>query len=568
MNEDLKKMKVLKSKDFIQMIRMGVENLSAHIDEVNDLNVFPVPDGDTGTNMKRTIETGYSIIKDSDPSQPLYKIAQDLSKGMLLGARGNSGVILSQIFRGFSNGLFQKRDVGVSGLITALKSAVKQAYGAVVKPVEGTVLTVLRESVQKVSKSMNPTIHQLFVNLLTQARITLMNTKEMLDVLKEADVIDSGGAGLTYIFEGFVSYFEGSLPNPDYKETVYNSNDSHKNEANLDFSLFNENSELDFGYCTEFILQLSAKKVEDVHAFNEQVIIDYLTSVGDSVVCFKDGTIVKTHVHTKDPGAILSYVRRWGEFLTIKVENMALQHNNQVVKEEKKKKKKEHKFLGIVSVAQGDGLVKAFKDLNVDEIVNGKQTMNPSTEDFIAAFDEIDADHIIVLPNNSNIILAAEQARDIYKESHENTMVHVVKTKSIAQGYIASTMLQFPSDDIDEILSDVQNAISDVYSIEITTATRNTKVSGVDVKKNDYIGILNHNLVSDKRHKIDCINDCLSHIEDIKDRETLLLVFGKDIKTQREKDDAVNKIKKQYPNLTVDTIDGGQDVYCYIAALC
>ncbi|MBR4237061.1 DAK2 domain-containing protein [bacterium] len=568
MNEDLKKLKVLKTKDLIQMVRMGVENLSAHIDEVNDLNVFPVPDGDTGTNMKRTIETGYSVIKDADINQPLCQTAQDLSKGMLLGARGNSGVILSQIFRGFSNGLDHKREVGVPGLVIAFKAAVKQAYSAVVKPVEGTILTVLKESVQKASKSNNPTIYQFFINLLTQARITLANTKEMLDVLKEADVIDSGGAGLTYIFEGFLSYFEGALPDPKYKETVYDTNDSHKNDANLDFSLFNEYSELDFGYCTEFILQLSASKVEDVHNFDEKEVIDYLMGVGDSVVCFKDGTLIKTHVHTKDPGAVLSYVRRWGEFLTIKVENMALQHNNKIAKEEEKEKEKPHKFMGIVSVCQGRGLVKAFKDLNIDEIVDGKQTMNPSTEDFIKAFDGINADNIVVLPNNSNIILAAEQARDIYNESHENTKVHVIKTKSIAQGYVASTLLQFQSDDIDEMIQDVTMSIEDVNSLEVTTATRNTKVNGVDVKKNDFIGILNHNLVSDKRSKIDCIVDSLSKVDSIKDRETLLLIFGKDMKNQKEKDDTIKQIKKNYPSLNIDIIDGEQDVYCYIAAVC
>ncbi|MBP5342877.1 DAK2 domain-containing protein [bacterium] len=571
MNIDLKKTKVLKTKDLIQMIRMGVENLGAHIDEVNDLNVFPVPDGDTGTNMKRTIETGYNIIKDSDINQPIYKTAQDLSKGMLLGARGNSGVILSQIFRGFSNGLMQKRDVGIPGLIQAFKSAVKQAYDAVVKPVEGTVLTVLRESVQKASKLPNQYIYTFFLNLLRQARITLENTKEMLDVLKEADVIDSGGAGLTYIFEGFVSYFEGTLPNPDYVETVYDSNDSKKNDANLDFSLFNEYSELDYGYCTEFILQLSANKVENVNDFNEKEVIDYLTLVGDSVVCFKDGTLIKTHVHTKDPGAVLSYVRRWGEFLTIKVENMALQHNNKLVKDKEndEKKKKVHKAIAIVSVAQGNGLIKAFKDINVDEIVNGKQTMNPSTEDFIQAFDELDADNIFVLPNNSNIILAAEQARDIYKESHENVNVIVIKTKSIAQGYIAATMLQFQSDDINQMIEDVEMAISDVNSIEITTATKNTKVNGVDVKKNDYIGILNHNLVSDRRHKINCLTETLSKIQDIESHETLLLIFGaNNIISQREKDEAVKEINKKFPSLNVDIIDGDQDVYCFIAAVC
>ena len=576
MEKDIKKKNILETKDFIKMVQLGVDCLNLHMEEVNELNVFPVPDGDTGTNMKRTIVTGYDVIKAMDSNEPLYKTTQALSKGMLLGARGNSGVILSQIFRGFSKGMGTKKYVTTSGLAQAFRSAVKQAYSAVIKPVEGTILTVLREAVEKANKSQIVPIYTYLSNLLAQARITLANTKEMLDVLKEADVIDSGGAGLVYIFEGFVSYFEGGKVKTNIgiiEDSPAIAGEKPMDTSSLDFSLFNENSVLDYGYCTEFLLQLSASKIGDVTKFDVKEVIDYLESVGDSVVCFEDGTIVKAHVHTKDPGAILSYVRKWGEFLTMKVENMSLQHNNKVAKEEKlgrlkKPKKAVHKLIASVAVASGNGIVKAFEDLGVDGIVSGQQTMNPSSEDFIKAFDKIDADNIVVLPNNSNIVLTAEQAKEMYKEQKPEVNVVVIKTKSIAQGYVAASVLQFPGEDIDSVVSDVEMSIADVFALEITKATRNTVVSGVKVTKNHYIGILNHNLVSDNRDVNNCALKAISSIEDIKDREMILLFFGKDLMDSQSKDKFINKVKEKYPNLEVSVIDGEQEVYPVIAAIC
>lgn len=567
MVEDLKKVGQLDSKSFIQMVRLGVENLNAHLDEVNDLNVFPVPDGDTGTNMKRTIETGYKVIKDSNEIF-LYKVAQDLSKGMLLGARGNSGVILSQIFRGFAKGLAQKKFVTAAGLSGAFNVAVRQAYQAVVKPVEGTILTVLREAVQQAGKNIFVSIYQYLVNLLNQARITLAKTKEILDVLKEANVVDSGGAGLVYILEGFVFYFEGKQPDPNFRHEEYDTNEALKGPEELDLSLFNEYSQLDYGYCTEFILQLSASKVENIEEFNEKEVIDFLEEVGgDSIVCFKQGSIIKTHVHTKDPGNILSHVRKWGEFLTIKVENMALQHNNKLVNDEKKKLR-EHKDSAIIAVASGEGLVQAFKDLGVDEIVNGQQTMNPSADDFIKAFNEVNADNIIVLPNNSNIILAAEQARELYKEIKPEVRVIVIKTKNIPQGYIATNLLEFIAEDIDAVVEEVENSIGDVSAIEITTATRDTNVSGVQVKQNHYIGILNHNLVVDNQDKINCLIESIDKVENLEFKESVLIILGKDSLLKQDQEKILKRLNKQYPSLKVDFLEGKQDIYSYIVAVC
>jgi len=570
MEKKLKELRYLDSTTFISMVEMGMLCLKKHFEEVNDLNVFPVPDGDTGTNMRRTLETGFDVIK-NEQGQPLYKVAQDLSKGMLLGARGNSGVILSQIFRGFSAGLYTKKVVSLPGLSYAFRSAVKQAYEAVVKPVEGTILTVIKEAVNQANKLFNAPIYLYFKTLFDTAQETLPKTKEMLDVLKEADVVDSGGAGLTYIFQGFVDYFEEKNYTAD-DSSLFNlkdTNDKEEKSTSLDFSLFNENSVLDYGYCTEFILQLTKKKVQDIDNFRESTVIDYLKTIGDSIVCLKDGSVVKAHVHTKDPGTVFHHVQQWGEFLTMKCENMSLQHNN--VEEHKsklveQKKQKEHKKYASVAVAQGDGITEAFLEIGVDKVVSGQQTMNPSSEDFIKVFDELDAENIFVLPNNSNIILTAEQAANMYMEANPNINVIVIKTKSIAQGYVAASMFVFDSDDVNAIVNDVYSSIKDVFSLEITTATRNTTVSGVKVTKGHYIGILNHELVDDNKKKIKCLVESMDKIENVKNKDLILLIYGNDM-TEEEKEETRKTVNEQFPSIEIGEISGGQDVYSYIVAI-
>ncbi|MCR5740842.1 MAG: DAK2 domain-containing protein [Gammaproteobacteria bacterium] len=566
-NSKLKTLKTLNSANFVKMIEMGVKNLKKHYQEVNDLNVFPVPDGDTGINMRRTIETGYDAIKDIKEG-PLSEATQKMARGALLGARGNSGVILSQIFRGFSYGIANKKTVNVYGLHQAFKASVKQAYSAVNNPVEGTILTVLRESVKAAQKALTGTILQYLEALVKQAKITLDDTINMMDVLKEAGVIDSGGAGYYYIIQGFEYYFASkSLDEPNVSNiSAYEEAIPHEKQTELDLSLFNEDSVLDYGYCTEFILQLQTSKVGNVSNFSEQEVIDYLTTQGDSIVCFKDGSIVKTHVHTKDPGAVLSYVRKWGEFLTVKIENMSLQHNNVIAKEKTKiEEKMPHKRVASVAVCQGEGLKQAFLEVGVDKIVDGNQTMNPSSEDFVKCFDKMDADNIIVLPNNSNIIMAAEQARDLYKVSNPNVNVVVIKTKSIAQGFIAANMFVFDALSIEEIESSIYESIEGVTSIEITTATRNTTVSGVKVTKGHYIGIMNHSLVEDEKDKINCLINSISH-DDLKYKENILLVYGKDA-TEDDKSKAKELVGNTFKSLEISEIEGGQDVYDFIVAI-
>ncbi len=565
--QQLSTVKTVDAKLFVGMVDMGVKNLKKHYQEVNDLNVFPVPDGDTGINMRRTIETGFDAIKDITDGS-IADAAQAMAKGALLGARGNSGVILSQIFRGFANGVGTKKTLSVYGLHTAFKAAVKQAYGAVNNPVEGTILTVLRESVKAAAKQTTGTVLQYLKALVKQAKITLDDTINMMEVLKEAGVIDSGGAGYYYIVKGFLMFFEGkTVTDTTSNISAYDEAKPHEQATTLDFSLFNEDSVLDYGYCTEFILQLQTTKVGNVSEFNEQEVIDYLTTQGDSIVCFKDGSIVKTHVHTKDPGAVLSYVRRWGEFLTVKIENMSLQHNNVVAKEKKElDEKMKHKKYASVAVCQGEGIKNAFLEVGVDKIVDGNQTMNPSSEDFVKCFDKMDADNIIVLPNNSNIIMAAEQARNLYKEKKPEVNIIVIKTKSVAQGFIAANMFVFDSESLDTIERDIYQSIEGVSSVEITTATRNTTVSGVKVTKGHYIGIINHQLVVDNKELVDALVETIGKDEDLSDKENILLIYGANT-TDELKKQALESVKNAYPSLEVSEIDGGQDVYFFNVAI-
>ncbi len=561
----MKQVKVLNAQHFKKMVEYGVLNLKKHYKEVNDLNVFPVPDGDTGINMRRTIETGYDVIKDSTDDS-ISKLSQDLSRGMLLGARGNSGVILSQIFRGLAEGFQNKKYVTIIGLTLAFNQAVRKAYTSVVNPVEGTILTVLREAV----KFANSRISKLEINkyievLYKKAKSTLPKTKSMLPVLKEAGVVDSGGAGLLYIFEGFYMYFEETPIDDEYESNISLYDQMHHKKPDmLDLSLFNEHSVLDYGYCTEFILQLSASKV-DVESFDEQLVIDYLKSQGDSIVCFKEGSVIKVHVHTKDPGTVYTHVRQWGEFLTLKCENMSLQHNNVVAKKEKKHYKiKKNKV--IVAVCQGEGMAEAFEEAGVDFIIDGGQTMNPSSEDFLEVFKNFEAEYVYILPNNSNIFLAAQQARDMYVEEHPNVNVFVLKTKSIAVGYVVSNLISLNDTNGEELVEEINDQLSYIKSFELTKASKNTQIFGINVKKEDYIGLIGGKLVEDNNNKIYCLVDTLKHADDISDYENILLVYGADVKSS-EKKRITDLIKKYYPNMEITEIDGGQEVYSIIGCL-
>lgn len=552
----------LNGEQFKELVINGAKNLRLNIEEVDSLNVFPVPDGDTGTNMSRTIEGGISAVANKDEKN-LGLLGKDLSKGMLMGARGNSGVILSQIFRGICRGFDGKAEVNAVELAEAYKVGVKQAYGAVVTPVEGTILTVFREATEAAAKKMTAksTINEFYELHLKQAAISLKKTIDLLPVLKEAGVIDSGGAGYVYIVKGMVKFLDGEKIEQELSSTT---TESSGEQAPIDFSAFGTDDVLQFGYCTEFIMRLQSSKV-DVEKFDVQTVIDDLNEEdisGDSIVALKDGDVVKVHVHTKEPGLVLHKMRKYGEFLTTKIENMALQHNENLSEEEHTQKKMEHKKYAIVAVAQGQGLKEQFEAFGVDAIVSGNQTMNPSTEDFIRAFKQVDADNIIVFPNNKNIVMAAKQAAQLYKGAN----VKIAQATSIPQCYSALTMLDFSSDDLTLIMGNFNEAIRNVTTVEITTAIRTTKVHGVIIHKGDHMGIVDNKIVFAGRMKNRIVYDTLRKIKNIKDKQVVTIIYGKDT-TEDEKVKNMEVLRTKFPYLEFGAIDGGQAVYKYLIAV-
>ncbi len=546
---------------FKLIVTNGAANLRANYKTVDALNVFPVPDGDTGTNMKMTIEAGAHEISDFEENS-IYEMAKKLSRGMLMGARGNSGVILSQLFRGIYKGLSGYDDVNAVELANAFISGVKQGYHAVLKPVEGTILTVARESAEYAKKKVTrkSTIEEYFKYLLEEARASLDRTPELLPVLKEAGVIDSGGAGLIYVFEGMAKALDGEM----ITDTTTTTTNTVVHQS------FNAHSELVYGYCTEFILQLQHKKV-NIKDFDISVITKYLETIGDSIVALKDEDIVKIHVHTKTPGDVLNYCQQYGEYVTLKIENMSVQHSDGPAKVDvqecncpdcvEMRKQQTHKKFAVVAVATGEGLINAFKEMGVDYVVEGGQSMNPSAEDFTKGFDLLNAENIIVFPNNSNIVLTAEQAAKYYKDAN----VYVVPSKTIAQGYSALTMLDLSLDDPESIINEIKEIIANVTTGLITYSIRSTEIEGLKINEGDYIGICNGRIVTSQKAKLDAIKELLAEAgTDSKD--IITIIYGKDV-TEEELNELTSYIESNYQELEIDTINGQQDVYSYIFSI-
>lgn len=519
----------------------GALNLKNNIKIVNDLNVFPIPDGDTGDNMYMTIENGLKSIAGLD-DENISNVAKVLARGMLFGARGNSGVILSQIFKGMSNALDGLSIATTMDFANAFIGGVNQAYLTVVNPVEGTILTVAREAATEAKKIVdkNTTIQKYLYAYLSIAEDVLSHTPEMLDVLKKANVIDSGGAGYVYIIEGMLKALNDEIIESSFDASITPSQTT---------KAFGPDSELEFGYCTEFILQLQNKKV-DIKNFDINEITSYLQQIGDSIVALKDEDVVKVHVHTMNPGDVLNFGRKFGEFVTIKIENMTLQHNESVLG------KQEHKEYGVVAVANGKGLEETFKEYGCDYIINGGQTMNPSTDDFIKVFESMNCDNIIVLPNNSNIIMAATQAKGIYDKAN----IIVIPTKTIAEGISALSMLNYDDPDfIEEINETIQNVITG----EVTYAVRDTNLDGIDVKKNEFMGIIGKKLVSANNDKFEAAKGLIDYAIKEYDKEIITLIYGADV-TEDDVNGIISYINKKYNYVDVTPINGGQDIYSFI----
>ena len=543
---------------FAEMVSAGAANLRANAEEVNDLNVFPVPDGDTGDNMSMTAEGGSSALRKIDATDmPLSEVSGTVSRGMLLGARGNSGVILSQMFAGMSRAFEKSETADINTLCSALALGVKQAYAAVMKPAEGTILTVAREGVTNTIAVAEEswTLGQLFENLVREMKISLEHTPDLLPVLREAGVVDSGGAGLVYIFEGFVKALRG--------EKIEAAAPMKAVGTEVDLSAFGPDSIMTYGYCTELLLQLQNSKV-DPEEFDPAVITEFLEGVGDSIVSFKTGTIVKVHVHTLTPEKVLEFCRQFGEFLTLKIENMSVQHSETVPekKEEKPAKAPERKArtkFGFVAVASGGGIERLFLDLGANYVVDGGQTKNPSTSDFLEAFEETNADHIFVLPNNGNIILAATQASEIYKDS----VIHVIPSKDVGMGYVALSTLDMTCEDPDAIEEQLTSAMESVTTGSVSLAVRDAELNGVKIKNGSYIGFVGKQMLVSKPGLTDTACGLMDKMFEDGEKFMLTVFCGRDAKHD---DCAVieSYAAETYPDVEVYLAEGGQDVYPFI----
>lgn len=545
------------------MIISGANNLYNNYPEVDALNVFPVPDGDTGTNMNLTISSGAKEIATRNVAS-VYDVAKAFSRGLLMGARGNSGVILSQIFRGFAQGLKGKIEATAQDISDALLMGKEVAYKAVMRPVEGTILTVIRESSQALADSVYPDmpLDEALDILLKEARESLKRTPNLLPVLKEAGVVDSGGAGLCKIIEGFDLALHNQIVEKNMPDVVSDSV-VEPIIGNVQASLEHK----EFGYCTEFILKLpedpiKAKKKKFVPSRFSGV----LNSHGNSIVMVHDDDLIKVHIHTLNPGNILTYAQQFGDFVKIKVENMSEQHTHLIEEDAKAKedeiKKQPKKPFGLISVGAGKGIVDLFKDLNCDYIVSGGQTMNPSTEDFIKAIKSINAEQIFILPNNSNIIMAATQACDVMNEEVKCT---VIPTKTIPQGLV-SAMMYNPESDYDTNYNDMMESLSSVKSGQVTFAVKDTSFEGMEIHKDDFIGICDKKILATEKDKIKCALKLINTMID-EDSSIITIITGEDV-TEAERDALKELVQAKVGDMVdVDVKVGLQPVYSFIIGI-
>ncbi len=528
----------------------GANNLSNNYRDIDALNVFPIPDGDTGTNMMMTINNGIKNISSLDTNS-CGELATAFSKGLLLGARGNSGVILSQIFRGFGEAIKDKVDLTVDDVTKAFLNGTKRAYKAVLKPVEGTMLTVIKEvsneGIEAINSNKELTLVSLFEKMVEKAKISLENTPNLLPVLKEANVVDSGGAGIVKILEGFEAAAKG--------EIVEIKNENVQDKKYVLFEpVIDEDGEDDFGYCTEFVMRLMPDD-ESKKPYNQDELREFLESVGASVVLVNDDDLVKVHVHTYKPGDVFNFAQQYGEFVTIKVENMDEQHRNL-------EKQPERKSQMIVTVAVGSGLTRLFKQLRADIVISGGQTMNPSTDDFVKAITKFNPESVIILPNNSNITMSAKQAADIL--SKKGIIVKIVPTTSIQQG-ISACMGFNPDCNIEENVMEMFAATKRIVCGQVTTAVRDSKLNGVTIKSGDYIGIKEKKIVAASKD-IDKVASSLIDSMMNYDAEIVTIIAGSEVSSKTVKN-LEKYINDTFKHVEVEIQQGDQPVYQLLLAV-
>ena len=552
-----------------KMFLAGTKYLENKKDWINELNVFPVPDGDTGTNMMMTLMSAVNELKQLNENARLSDIGSKISSGTLRGARGNSGVIMSQLCRGFANGIADLEIIDKNALVTALEKAVAAAYKAVMNPKEGTILTVASAAADKARSlvSEDLSMQAYLAEIRRYAEYILTQTPDMLPVLKEAGVVDSGGQGLVEFFRGAYDAFCGKDINLTFGQVSGSRSASAVDSSNI------TTADIKFGYCTEFIIELAGEyTTSDDEEFKR-----YLASVGDSIVCVSMDDIVKVHVHTNHPGEVIEKALTYGELTSLKIDNMRIEHHEKVIMEADKAMaleaesgsseitksaaaKKQLKPLGFVAVSSGDGLAEIFKSLKVDYIIEGGQTMNPSTSDIINAVNSVDAESVIILPNNGNIIMAANQA----KMMCEGKYVYVVPTNTICQGINAMINL-VPSLDAEGNVQVMTEAAEDVKSGEVTYAIRTTDVNGMHIEKGDYMGIGDGNVLAVSEDKIQAAADMINAMSD-EETEIITIYYGES-STEEEAQELADIVEESLPDADIEIAYGGQNVYDFFVSV-
>jgi uncharacterized protein len=551
--------RTLDGRRFAEMVFQGAAHLSNNAKAVDALNVFPVPDGDTGTNMNLSMTSGAKEVKDNI-SDHIGKVSSALAKGLLMGARGNSGVILSQLFRGFAKAIETKQEINSVEFAAALEAGVATAYKAVMKPVEGTILTVAKDAAKRaveVAKKERDIV-VVMEEVVKEAKASLQRTPKLLPVLKEVGVVDSGGQGLVYVYEGFLSGLKGESV-ADRKPAEVSMQELIKAEHHKSAQSHIHTDDIEFGYCTEFMVRFERDKLEK-HPFSEEAFRQDLSRFGDSLLVIADDELVKVHIHSEQPGEVLTYGQKYGSLINIKIENMREQHANIVNKEDnaavRAANAKQKEKYGIVAIAMGAGVAELLKSIGAHVVIEGGQTMNPSTEDIVKAIESINAETVFVLPNNKNIIMTAQQAASVVSQK-----VIVIPAKTVPQGM--SALLAFnPS------LSEEQNekamtvALSRVKTGQVTFAVRDTTIDGVEIKKNDYMGLADNKIVAAEKDKLSVTKQLLHSLID-EDSEIVTMIYGKEA-TEEEVEEIVSYIEETYSDVEVEVHNGKQPLYPFI----
>ena len=535
-----------------EMIDLGSKNLAKNAEKINALNVFPVPDGDTGTNMNLSMSSGAKETA-ANVVENIGELGKSFSKGLLMGARGNSGVILSQLFRGMSQYIADKKEVNAKEFAEAIQNGVSIAYKAIIKPVEGTILTVAREAAEAGLKAAENTtsVVEVMEAIYAEAQASLKRTPELLPILKEVGVVDSGGQGLVCVYQGFVAALKGEKI--EGLEAVETNVVDMQFEDNHDMDFMNP-EDIVYGFCTEFTVRLDKEKKE----FNEDKFREDMSKFGDSLLVISDSEYVKIHVHTETPGDVFNYGQQYGELIKIKSDNMREQHREVLRKQEAKQTTapKELKEQAMISISMGAGLSKVLTSMGVDYIVEGGQTMNPSTEDIMKAIKEVNAKNIFIFPNNKNIQLAAKQAAELAEEN-----VFVVESKTAPQG-LAAVMVFNPQAAAEENFANMQEVLSTVSTLEVTHAVRDTNIEGVEIKKDEFMGIRNGKIVVSNLSLNTVLEELLEKSLD-EDSEIVTLYLGEE-STEEYTDFLEQLIEEKYPDVEVELIESGQPVYPYI----